>query len=97
MDAMNYQFHYKKKNYSEEVIRRALYWLSRDCEWLLDDADEDWKIEIITDENDDEKQIKAELDRLINDYVLREKIDKKTKSMRFKIVHAALSRIANGD
>lgn len=85
---------YPKDTYSEQSIRKALYWLSKVCQWKLDSSGDSWLIELsVTDTNFNE--CKAELDRLINDFILREELDKKTKHLREKIISAALERLTN--
>ena len=82
-----------KASYSESVLRKALYWLTEFCEWTLDEVDDSWQIALLT--NDSEFDCcKAELNRLLNDFLLRERLDTATKHMRRKIVTAALSKLS---
>ena len=80
---------YSKKNYSEWVIRNSLYWFSNHSKWSLEESDGFWLLTI----QEDEENATQELDRLINDYLLREKIMKKTESVREKIALKVLQSI----
>ena len=80
---------YSKQNYSEWVIRNSLYWFSNYCKWSLDEREETWSISL-QDEEEDKFQ---ELDRLLNDYLLREKILRKTEGVREKIALKVLQSI----
>ena len=80
---------YSKKNYSEWVIRNSLYWFSNHSKWSLEESEEFWSVSI----QEDEENALQELDRLINDYLLREKIMKKTEGVREKIALKVLQSI----
>ena len=80
---------YSKKNYSEWVIRNSLYWFSNYSKWSLEESEEFWSVSI----QEDEESAIQELDRLINDYLLREKIMKKTECVREKIALKVLQSI----
>ena len=80
---------YSKKNYSEWVIRNSLYWFSNYSKWSLEESEEFWSVSI----QEDEESAIQELDRLINDYLLREKIMKKTEGVREKIALKVLQSI----
>ena len=85
---------YPKETCSEQSIRKALYWLSKVCEWKLDSSDNSWQIELLVSESYFD-ECKAELDRLLNDFILREELDRKTKYLREKIIFGALERLAD--
>ena len=80
---------YSKKNYSEWVIRNSLYWFSNYSKWSLEEGEEFWSVSI----QEDEENAIQELDRLINDYLLREKIMEKTEGVREKIALKVLQSI----
>ena len=80
---------YSKKNHSEWVIRNSLYWFSNYSKWSLEESEEFWSVSI----QEDEESAIQELDRLINDYLLREKIMKKTEGVREKIALKVLQSI----
>ena len=80
---------YSKKNHSEWVIRNSLYWFSNYSKWTLEESEESWSVSI----QEDEENVIQELDRLINDYLLREKIMKKTEGVREKIALKVLQSI----
>lgn len=81
---------FSKKGYSEQVIRKSLYWLSEHAEWGLSECDENWEISIL---KGDDAAVAA-LNRLLNDFLLREKIDNETLGMRKEIVKGALVGLA---
>ncbi|UTM59572.1 His-Xaa-Ser system protein HxsD [Photobacterium sp. CCB-ST2H9] len=64
----------KKDSFSEMVVRSSLYWMSPLTHWKLNEENEEW---LITFSSEDESVL-FEFERLINDYVLREKISGKT-------------------
>ena len=80
---------YNKKNYSEWVIRNSLYWFSNHSKWSLEESKESWSVSI----QEDAENVLQELDRFINDYLLREKIMKKTEGIREKIALKVLQSI----
>ena len=79
-----------KARYSENVVRKALYWISEQCGATIKETDEFWLIALDADD------CAFELQRLLNDFLLREKHDVVTKNMRLAIVSAALKRLAEG-
>ena len=82
---------YSKKNHSEWVIRNSLYWFSNYCKWSLEESEETWSTSLQDEE--EEEDTFQELDRLINDYLLREKIMKETEGVREKIALKVLQSI----
>lgn len=80
-------------DYSELVIRKALYWCSPYGKWRLNRDGEYWLISI--SDLDGEGAFDAELYRHLNDYTLRERLDKNTGFLRDKIIVSALTRIAH--
>jgi len=82
----------RKDAFSENVIRKSLYWLSEICKWELCETDNNWLVTLMPRSPDD-RTCKAELDRLLNDFKLREELDKSTKGMRVKIVSAVLKKL----
>ena len=80
---------FKKKSISENVLRQSLYWLSSKCDWGLEETKEAWEIHLNCKESEIEKNISF-LNRLINDFKLREEIDSKTLNLRQKIITKVL-------
>ena len=78
----------KKAGYSEAVVRKALYWLSEVSDWQLQEDELYWLIDI--SETPNQADVKSELNRLLNDFLLREKLDNKTGNLRDRIVTSAL-------
>lgn len=83
-----------KSSYSEQSVRKALYWLSEHYRWKLDEDGDSWNIDFIVEEKEFDV-CKSEFDRLLNDFVLREKLDKNTKHLRQKIIASSLKRLVN--
>ena len=80
-----------KADYSETVVRKTLYWMSEVCHWQLDSVDEDWVVYL--DAGNDGL---GEFHRILNDFILREKLDVETKNLRMEIINAALTRLGSG-
>lgn len=85
-----------KEDYYESAIRKALYWLSEDSEWILTVTDKEWKIEI-TCEASEEINIESKFYRLLNDYLLREKLDMGTLSLKRAIITKSLKDLARNE
>ena len=82
-----------KKQYSESVIRKSLYWLSDEFSWELDEDEDAW---IICFELDSQAAA-YELNRLLNDFLLREQLDQQTGAERQAVILSALKRIAGSN
>lgn len=63
-----------KNTFSETVVRSALYWMSSLTTWKLTSEDAQW----IVDFSLQDETVIFEFERLLNDYVLREKLSGKT-------------------
>lgn len=63
-----------KNTFSETVVRSALYWMSSLTTWKLTSGDAQW----IVDFSLQDETVIFEFERLLNDYVLREKLSGKT-------------------
>lgn len=74
-----------KNEYSEWVLRKSLYWMSTVARWRLDGDEEHWLVSF-THWND---EVEFELERLLNDYKLREKLQAHT------VPHQAVVNIAD--
>ena len=74
---------------SETVLRKALYWCSPFGAWTLQNNKDSWVINV----TDPSPEFEFNLHRHINDFVLREKIDSETGSLRQKIIVAALKGV----
>ena len=85
------QIRLPKHDYSESVVRKALYWASEIGEWQLEHDGNDW---IITLDSDSEGV--TDLHRILNDFILREKLDAKTADLRDDVIRAAMTRLASG-
>ncbi|MBG0753847.1 His-Xaa-Ser system protein HxsD [Vibrio cidicii] len=80
---------FKKRSYSENVVRQALYWMSHISSWQLTDNEVEWIIEF----NKNSADVVHEFNRLLNDYLLREKLDKQTRGIRESITLAVLESV----
>jgi len=80
----------KKSEYSEMVVRKALYWMSDIAEWTLNSDDNYWLIDFNTANL---SATKAKFSRLLNDQILREKMDLETDHVRRAIISKVLSDI----
>ena len=75
-----------KSCYSEWVVRNSLYWLSAVSEWTLEESDTHWQITLVKPGSDTNQ----ELSRLLNDYLLRERLMAQTDALRSSIVTSVL-------
>lgn len=80
---------FKKEKYSEWVIRNSLYWLSGECKWVLEEKEDQWEVYI----NNDDLDMVHQLCRLMNDYLLREKLMRETEDVRKSIALAVMKGI----
>ncbi len=78
-----------KENYPVSVIRKTLYWLKEEEEWLLNENKKIWLINILNEKTFDE----VYFNKLLNDNLLRYEIDKNTLDIRDKIIYKALSKV----
>ncbi|MDK1703109.1 His-Xaa-Ser system protein HxsD [Serratia rubidaea] len=84
-----WQRSFEKSKYSEWVIRNSLYWLTQKTAWKLEDEGASWIIFLENGAPDCE----FELERLINDYQLREKLQQQTGVLRDSIIRKVLESI----
>lgn len=81
---------YLSKNiYSQSVMRNALYWCSPEGNWLLQENDRDWIVQL----HDHSSLFETTLHRHLNDFILREKLEDKTRIKKEKIILAALAAV----
>ena len=66
---------FPKSQYSEHVVRNALYWLSEHTQWVLTDDESCWHVRLL----DGSFENLATLNRLLNDFRLREDLDRRTQ------------------
>lgn len=79
----------ERSAYSEWVVRNALYWMSAITQWNLESSEKYWVILI----KNSDTEIRQELDRLLNDYTLREQLMLKTENVRNSIIESVLSSV----
>lgn len=87
------EFFFKKEDYSENVLRKALYWCSQYFPWEIEDKGDTW---LVTVPEDNEQDI-HHLHRFLNDFKLREQIDVETGHLRKKVIEVTLRRLAEDD
>ena len=75
--------------YSEPVVRKALYWCSEESGWTLQQQEADW---LICVQNPTEF-FEELLHKHLNDFLLREKLDVQTRSLREDIIKASLQAV----
>ncbi|WP_374962224.1 His-Xaa-Ser system protein HxsD [Spongiibacter tropicus] len=78
-----------KDRYSELVVRNTLYWLTAYTEWTLDEEEDNWIVQL----SSNDPSLQAKFDALLNDYLLREKLSLKTEPYRDAITSAVLKGI----
>lgn len=79
-------FTFTAEQYSESVLRQALYWMTPITEWSL--IINESLAEITLEKDEDE--ISYHFHQLLNDYKLRENIESKTKNIRDSIMQKVL-------
>ena len=76
-----------KSKYSELVVRKSLYWLSRESEWILEENNDVWSIKFLIA---DSAELTAKFHRHLNDYILREKLDSHSNELKAAIIKKSL-------
>lgn len=78
-----------KERCSEWVIRRSLYWITAYTRWKLDEDELNWVItfDVFTEES------QFEFERLLNDYEIRESLQRQTGQVRASIIDNVLNSI----
>jgi len=84
--------HYSKSSISELALRKALYWITDSSAWSLNDLGDLW--EVLFEVDDADKKIKYKFERLLNDYVLREILDRHTNDLKQAIVRKSLKDLS---
>ncbi|HCV01583.1 MAG TPA: His-Xaa-Ser system protein HxsD [Pseudoalteromonas sp.] len=84
---------FKKQQYSEVVLRKALYWLQHQYQWALEDNENEWLIKVSCDGNDF-IHFQSELNKLLNDYSLRDKLNSNTEDLKLAIIRKALKDLS---
>ena len=83
-----------KSDYSENVIRKSLYWLSEFTPWSLEASNNMWVVKLNCSDSEI-FIIKSKLDELLNDNLLRERLDLESKHIRKKIIKSVLTKVFN--
>lgn len=86
--------YFSKSHLSILSVRKALYWLNDECIWSLKESQNDWLIELNC-HTDKEQYYSGIINKLINDYALREQINLGTEDLKQAIIHKALKDLSN--
>jgi His-Xaa-Ser system protein HxsD len=78
-----------KTQYSEIVVRKSLYWIDPNELWTLTAEEEEWAISVKAPSQDFE----ALLHHHLNDFLLRERLDAKTQTLRHAMISASLQAV----
>ncbi|WP_229064400.1 His-Xaa-Ser system protein HxsD [Morganella morganii] len=78
-----------KKKYSESVIRQSLYWVSSESAWTLKESNDFFEVTL----KNSNEELFFTFERLLNDYLLREKAERQTKLIRESIINKVLMSI----
>lgn len=78
-----------KKKYSESVIRQSLYWVSSESAWTLKESNDFFEVTL----KNSNEELFFTFERLLNDYLLREKAERQTKLIRESIINKVLVSI----
>lgn len=78
-----------KNRFSEYVVRQALYWMSHRASWQLSESEQEWIVQFSA-ESDIEIY---EFERLLNDYLLRERLSHQTIMLRERITLSVLESV----
>ncbi|RYY02291.1 MAG: His-Xaa-Ser system protein HxsD [Gammaproteobacteria bacterium] len=75
--------------YSEVVVRKSLYWCDPDALWTLKAEEDQWVISV----KQPAPTFEAVLHKHLNDFLLREKLDAKTRVLRDELISASLRAV----
>lgn len=78
-----------KVSYSEIVVRKALYWCDPSFMWVLESHEENWIISV----EQPATSFEATLHKHLNDFLLRERLDAQTRSLREELINASLRAV----
>ena len=85
---------FSKSQLSLLSLRKALYWLNDECIWNFKESNDDWLIEINC-KTDKEEYYSGIINKLVNDYALRELVNSNTDDLKQAIIHKALKDLSN--
>ena len=85
-----------KSSYSEDVIRKSLYWMSEHCPWELNERGNSWEV-CFRGKEDNIISAKTTFNRLLNDFKLRKQHDAATSNLRKKIITNTLTKLSQSD
>lgn len=78
-----------KVSYTEIVVRKALYWCDPSSMWILEAHEENWVISV----EQPAMNFEAILHKHLNDFLLRERLDIQTRSLREELISASLHAV----
>lgn len=73
-------------SYSEVVVRKSLYWCDPEALWTLEPCEGYWVISV----ENPAPTFEASLHKHLNDFLLRERLDLRTGSLRDDLIKASL-------
>ena len=76
-------------SYGEIVVRKALYWCDPFSMWILESHEENWVISV----KQPDTNFEATLHKHLNDFLLRERLDVQTRSLREELISASLRAV----
>jgi len=85
-----------KNDLSEISLRKILYWVEENINISTNEDESHWMIIIESPESEIDSHFNK-INKLVNDFILREKIASETEHLRKKIINNALNRLAVDD
>ena len=76
-------------SYSETVVRKSLYWCDPEALWTLEPHEGHWVISV----QQPASRFEAVLHKHLNDFLLRERLDTQTRSLREELINASLCAV----
>ncbi|WP_417579027.1 hypothetical protein [Nitrincola sp.] len=86
---MSDSIEFYKTELSEWVLRNALYWISPFSAWTLDETPSTWIVGLEVDSN----EVRSELNRLINDYALRESLKREFYKPKAQLIQLVIDQL----
>ncbi|MCB4761894.1 MAG: His-Xaa-Ser system protein HxsD [Sulfurovum sp.] len=87
------QINISKNEFQEIVVRKALYWMTEKTTWTLKETQDNFIIDFAPIEKLTDLQIEQQFSILLNDFYLRNLLNKNNKHLREKIIEQALIKV----
>ena len=75
--------------YSETVVRKSLYWCDPSISWTLEAREGHWVVSV----EQPAPTFETTLHKILNDFLLRERLDAQTRSLREELIKASLHAV----